>query len=633
MDARLRSPGADAALLGAARRILSRDADPAAEVIGRGQGKRTTLGEQNGDSIGLSASGRFVLNGKVAGPSPGQGSDALVVYRAAQLSEASGGLFAEAKLTPAMRARVFAQLSAGLEVAAAGRRNASKEKLFAGSLTVLLDLASSCPKGDSALRGKIIDRALGALAHERDIELVAFYASSMRGLVKTFDAEQRAAYGAVVERVLPKSAPVEAWTKDRTQALEVRHSIHTEFWKEELAFFTPKNGFTLVHKNKKDDHRHYRGKIEDPTGKRPPLEINLEVRKRELDFLEPMSEPDVHVILYSGHSAVGGNGSQSVDAATPAKGGQPKLVLAANCRGKDNYAEFTNKFPKDHVIMTEHPTYSVSGQARIAGLFQMLARGESYAWMREKTEAKAWDEPANNYFYADEWRKFRFMDADEDGKIDASALGADKLFDVDSRAASRSFVRAINFANSELFYHWEVDAENKKKSHYGKEYSDSLTAAGMLKDPLPGEIVRVTKPSSSSKKQMRFEVKFDPKDAKKLDPNLYAGLVNFEVVKALAKDKHGTLDKQEALRAMVMGAQAIHYLDVYIDTSPKTTKAYFSRLGLVDDIDDKKVEHLFEKFDAHANDEQVAGFAKMLTDDYGVDLDAWFAKLSSSPHA
>ncbi|MBI4817669.1 MAG: hypothetical protein HY791_15515 [Deltaproteobacteria bacterium] len=626
IDAQLSAPNPNAALVGAAKRILGKHVDPAADVVGRGQARRIPLGQLDGSSIEISPSGRFSLGGKVAAEGAGVGADALLVYKIAERSNEDGNLFAAAKLSQAMRGRVFAQLSEGLEHAQAGKSNAVKDKLFSGSIALLLDLADACPKSDATLRAKILDRVLGALAHERDPEPVAFYANAMRTMVKGMDAEQKAAYDAIVDRVLPGQPPVEAWTAGRTKPLEVRHSIHPEFWKEELAFFSKKNGFTLISKNAKDDHRTYQGKILDPTGKKAPLLIELEVKKEELDFLEPMPDPKAFVILYSGHSSVGGNGSQSIQAAGTSKGGLPKLVLAANCRGKDNYAEFTNKYPKDHAIMTEHPTYSVSGQARISALFEMLARGETYAWMREKSEVSAWDEPSNNYFYPDEWRKFRFMDVDEDGKIDAGSLGTDRLYDVDARAASRSFVRSLNFSNSELFYHWEVDAENKKKSHFGKEYSDSLIPAGRIKDPKPGEVVRVRKVSSPKAKQLRFEVKFAIGPAKKLDQNLYAGVATMETIKALSIDRDGGLSKQEALRAVLMGAQAIHYLDVYIDTAPKTTKAYFDRIGLVENIDDKKIEHLFEKFDAHANDEQVAAFEKLLTKEYGVDLDAWYEK-------
>ena len=36
--------------------------------------------------------------------------------------------------------------------------------------------------------------------------------------------------------------------------------------------------------------------------------------------------------MYSGHSALGGNGAQSIDEAEAAQGKHPKLVFIANCR-------------------------------------------------------------------------------------------------------------------------------------------------------------------------------------------------------------------------------------------------------------------------------------------------------------
>ena len=98
--------------------------------------------------------------------------------------------------------------------------------------------------------------------------------------------------------------------------------------------------------------------------------------------------------------------------------------------------------------------------------------------MRKLSDVPVWDEPADNYFYPDEWRKFLFMDADSDGKTDA--LG-DRYFEPTSSAVSAKFVRAVNFTNTELYHHDEVEREEGRKPFFGKAYADAIIADGRVR--------------------------------------------------------------------------------------------------------------------------------------------------------
>jgi hypothetical protein len=574
-----------------------------------------------GPSIAISASGRILVGGKLPSASPGKGADATAIYEAGRLVGEQNGVFAHSPLNDHLRARVFDQLSLAIGAASAEKAGAHREKIVVGALALLVDLATSVPKSSQGLFEQISAKVVDTIAALGDVEQRAFYLRSVhQHLEGRLSPEVRAKAREIERGLLPERPLVDEWTEGRTKPLIVRHTIHNEFWKGELAYFSKKNGFELVKKNAKDTERVYKAKLPDPAGKKAPLTVEIRVKKGEIDFLEGMDDPETHVVLYSGHSALGGNGSESIQAAGPMKGKYPKLVMAANCRGKDNYAEFTNKYPRAHVIMTEGPTYSDSGQARIAALFETLARGESYRFMRKQSEIQFWDEPADNYFYPDEWRKFRFIDLDGDGKLDSSAFGSDRFFDLGASKGANKFVRAVAFANSELFYHWEVDHENGKKSYYGKEYGDSLIADGASAGA-SDRLVEVTASPKGGKKLYR--VRYAASRARNMDENLYAGLATMQMVLALAKDKAGKVDLKEALRAVLMGSQAIHYLDVYLDSNPVNQKAFFSKVGLTDEIDPKKVDHIFDAFDANANTAQVKALRALLEKEHKVDLGAW----------
>lgn len=576
------------------------------------------------------ATGRFTIGGKTA--REGRMREALAIYGAAELVAAGTDLAPRIGRAADVKERTIAELESMLSWTLEGRFTVTKEKAFAGAQTLLFNLARSPATQDRDLFRRAVGAMIDALSRVRDPELRGFYFIGLDALKKSLPRAELARLEAIGHSVLPRRPLVDEYTAGRTRPLEVRHFIHPEFWKEELRLFTKKDGWTLVKKNAHDTERVYAGRLKDPLGKKPPLEVNLVVKQGELDYLDAVADPNVHVLTYSGHSAVGGNGSEAIENAGKMVGAHPKLIFAANCRGKDNYAALTDKWPEAHVISTEHPTYSENGQAQLRALFQTLAAGQSYAWMRSKVGPTQFDEPANNYFYPDERRKFRFMDADEDGRSDGSRLVKDRLFDVHARLAGAQFDRALAFTNSELFYHWEVDAENGLKSHYGRKFGDALEAAGPFFGAKKGELVRVEKVAGGDKRAARYLVSFAPKLARKMDENKLAAYVTACSVMALAKlSNGGVLLPKEALRAALMGAQAIHYLDVYVDSQPRTYRRYFRDIGLAKNIDARDIERIFDRFDAHANDEQLAAFQKLLEHKYGFDLARWTPKLDGAP--
>ncbi|MBK6686596.1 MAG: hypothetical protein IPG45_19160 [Deltaproteobacteria bacterium] len=616
LEVPLALPPAPAGVIGLGPRI-ERANDHGPVSVGRGRrGAAQGLPQLDGKPIRFDATGTLRVGGEV----PATNRHALALYAIAQAQARGEGPIE--KLSSKSRSGLLQSATQVLAYALARRPSELADKGYSGAMATLFGLAQHAPKREREVRTAALEQALLGLEGAKNHEQAAFYLLSFQTLKGELSAAQKQRLRGVSDRILPKRPLVEAYTQGRKRALEVRHTIHPEFWKEELRFFSKKNGFTLLKQNADDTRREYQGELKDPSGKNPPLKVHLVVKKDELDYLEAISDPKVHVILYSGHSALGGNGSQAIQAAGEMVGEHPKLVMAANCRGKDNYPEFTNKWPTAHAIMTEHPTYGPAGQARIEALFDTLARGESYGHMRKLSEEPWWDEPANNYFYPDELRKYRFMDADEDGKVDLARFGIDRVFDVDSNVAATKFHRALNFANSELFYHWEVDHEKGERSRYGKGYGDSLIANGALPDPRPNELVRVQKVPGAGP-QKNFLVQYAKDQVKKSDQNVLAGHVTAHAVMALAKDRDGELTRKEALRATLMGAQAIHYLDVYEDSSPVSFRRFFKEQGLTHRIDEADLAELFEVHDAHANDAQLEAFARLLTGKYGVDLNQW----------
>ena len=189
-------------------------------------------------------------------------------------------------------------------------------------------------------------------------------------------------------------------------------------------------------------------------------------------------------------------------------------------------------------------------------------------------------------------------------------------------------MRAVNFANSEIYYHWEVEHDNGKKSFFGQKYGDSLVPDGPIKNPKKGEILRIApmhKKNARGKDTVRYRVTYNAAAVENTDENQFAAIVTMETAIALAKDKTGKTSKRDVLRGVLMGAQAIHYLDVYSDSNPVTMKRYFKDLGITDQMKADDVDAIFSAFDSHANRAQIKAFELLLKNKYKVDVDAWVA--------
>jgi hypothetical protein len=299
--------------------------------------------------------------------------------------------------------------------------------------------------------------------------------------------------------------------------------------------------------------------------------------------------------------------------------GTPKTVFVANCRGKDNTAEFVENFPEAMLISTRAPTYGDDENRRVKALYDMFAREESFAYMRKKIRFRLYDEPVNNYIFPDELRALDYIDRDSDGHMDRSPVSSDPYYDVRGQEMASEFIRATNFANTMYYYHWEMAHDEGKKSAYGKSYGDSIVAAGVIADPKPGELVRVTKErieSSGSRKKTVYKVQYNP-DVDFDNRDVYAALVMTHTAQQIARIRYGKDKPLETARAIVMGAHCAGYLNTYSDLSREVFGEYLKAIGLKK-VDYKKLMKVIEKEEGYGSDEQVKAVTKFLRGEYGI---------------
>ena len=275
-------------------------------------------------------------------------------------------------------------------------------------------------------------------------------------------------------QVLPPRPPYDEWFKGQAKPkLEVRHYVMDEFWKEEVTNWK-KRGFEVT----KDAGAtlELRGTVTDSTGKNAPLPVHVVLKKEDENVLRDMDDAQAQLILYSGHSQLGGVIDGALANAPKAMNGT-KLVQLYNCRGKQSQADFLARYPGVHLTSTFSSAYGSDDKQILDATMKSIAARADYSDIKKRVVGSNLLQPESNYMLPDDKRNLAARDDDRDGVIDMSAIGPDRFFDpgrlairggahVFSPAAidddpqelsGSKLTHAIGYANTSFFYFAEAN--------------------------------------------------------------------------------------------------------------------------------------------------------------------------------
>ena len=447
----------------------------------------TAVGQRPGGPgpISLNANGAFAIGPGAASTEPAASARAL--YEGALLLNEGVNPYAAA--TPATRTRALGYL---LDCARAGAERGIAEMtpsettmaLKSGAASALLALAQAAKgPGEAQVRAQAVETYLATAEKEihRGLQTsMVLNLEAAKGEVGLSPA-QETRLGALKAKLLPSRPPYEKWFAGGNDTLRVRQYAHSDYWALAQSAYTQKgfkqstlpNGNLLFEKT-----------LEDPARRNPPIKMRVELSKVEdygtdRHMLREMNDPDVHVQIYSGHSNLGGNITQALKLAPSTEVGE-KMTFLWMCRGKQNVADFTNRFPNAHLVTTHVPPDGYSIVPMSQAMVDMFARREGYDAMKRQGD------PRDYLMMPNDRRLYDHRDLDADGRLDGVASATDRVFDIYPRAArgrSTSFapgplqdpakldgapvVNALGFANTLLTYHLEHgDGTSPIPQHY-----------------------------------------------------------------------------------------------------------------------------------------------------------------------
>lgn len=270
-------------------------------------------------------------------------------------------------------------------------------------------------------------------------------------------------------KLLPARPPYEKWLSGGNDTVRARQYVHSDYWDLAQAAYTNK-GFTKS--TLPNGNFLFEKTLEDPTRANPPVKMRIEMSKVEdyttdRQMLREMNDPNIHVQIYSGHSNLGGNITQALKMAPSTEVGE-KLTFLWMCRGHQNVADYTNRFPNSHLITTHVPPDGYSIVPMAGALVDMIARRGDYDSMKRRGD------PSEYLMMPNDRRLYDHRDLDKDGRLDGVSRAVDQVFDIYPRQAKGaattfgpqaaqdpakldggSVVNALGFANTLLNYHLE----------------------------------------------------------------------------------------------------------------------------------------------------------------------------------
>lgn len=533
----------------------------------------TSVGARPGGPgpITLNANGAFSIGTGAVSTDPVASARAL--YEGALLL--SEGINPYAGATAATRARALPYLA---DCSKTGTERGLNEMqpsettmaLKSGSASALLALAKAAKApAEASVRQQALETFMATAEKEihrglqTSMVLNLDAARSELGLTPA----QETRLGKLKATLLPEKPPYDKWFAGGNDTARIRQYVHSDYWDLAQQAYTQK-GFsqsTLPNGNLL-----FEKKMTDPTGANPPTRVRIEMSKVEdyttdRQMLKEMSDPNYHVQIYSGHSNLGGNIAQALKMA-PSTEVDGKLTFLWMCRGKQNVADVTNRFPKSHLITTHVPPDGYSVVPMTGALVDMIARRGDYNSMKKQGD------PSDYLMMPNDRRLYDHRDLDRDGRLDGSSKNVDAVFDIYPRGAkgtSTDFkagpaqdpakldggavVNALGFANTLFTYHLE---HGDGTSPFPAKLPDHFRPSGFYKGD-GNEMLKVTRNQVGS--ETFYDVAVNSKYAHLSEEALGMAML-YELNNFAMKDSGRTMTLDDKARSLLFAGEYLSYM-------------------------------------------------------------------------
>ena len=544
-------------------------------AAGRGRSEPIVLTPRAGGpgGIEITAAGQVLLDGK-----PGAGASVELAHMI------EGGAAPFLKASPVQQQKLLEALTAALAPNEKGKPTTGATLARSAAATALLSLAQAA---SPELKKQAMATYVSAMSREkvpalRTSMLVNLDAShlSLEGAQQIETAKLRGA-------LLPEKPPYDEWFKGKKATLNVKHYVMEDFWKVELSAYKSR-GFTIT--EEKPGRVELTKELVDPSGANKPVKAHVTMVKSNDDVLRDMDDPTTQMIVYSGHSQLGGIADASI-ARGPKEMNGTKLVQMYACRGKQSAGDLLAKYPNAHLTTTASSAYGDDDKDVLNLTYEMIAKRGSYPDLYKGLVSGNMIQPKSNYILPHDPRMLAARDGDRDGLNDVGPVGADKFFDparalarggatdfkpkvtdVDPQSISgEKLDHALGYANTSFFYF----AEENHAAPITKGQADKFVSAGWFKSD-SNEPLKVTEQKKDG--QTFYKVSVNSRFAGQ-SREAIAAMVLYELQKHLCLADKGKFTEADKLRGVMLIGTYVDMMVEYSDGCDQVVKGFGKAYG------------------------------------------------------
>ena len=357
--------------------------------------------------------------------------------------------------------------------------------------------------------------------------------------------------------LLPKTPPIPS-----AGTIEVRHYTMSGFLEPDLQHMRDA-GFQVTRTP---------GGAEATRGR-----IHVKVRQGHQDILRDLADPQVHMVVYNGHSQLGGVVEQALQQPNLQAPAGRKLVALFQCSGTQTLPFLKTALPNVDVITSTRPLYVNETPDLMAALYKSVERGDGYHKMCRELKTCAWNK--DSLIFPNQSANLRHFDFEPNGVLDINdERGLLQTLQGPARGAATGLMSGVHFLTSMNPYYVKESAQPVFRAD---QVAIPLVARGLARSGARGPSVACVSSRKVDGKR-RFEVTLDPRYADASRTFVGAAAV-FDVQMALQREfVHGRVQgrlqsllgresHRDKLRALAFAAD---YLDVIPRDSRKAQEAF-----------------------------------------------------------
>lgn len=278
--------------------------------------------------------------------------------------------------------------------------------------------------------------------------------------------------------------------------------------------------------------------------------LHVVLRQGHKDILRDLADPSVHMLVYNGHSQIGGVVEQALQQPQLRGPDRRKLVALFQCIGTQTLPFLKTALPRADVITSDEPLYISETPHLVQALYEAVDKGDSYHQMRRRLERAG---RRNSLVFPNQSVNLKHVDFEANGSLDIhDRKGIFQMLQGPARDAATGLMSGVHFLTSMNPYYVDESTNPVFRRDQAKV---PLVARGM--GPGDGRSVAQITPCVVNG-QRRFDVTLDPNY--RTESRAFVGAASvFDVQMCLQKEFTGRDGLREKIRALCFAAD---YLDL-----------------------------------------------------------------------